>query len=151
MLETGDRAPDFRGVDQNGQEVSLSGFEGRKLILYFYPKDNTAGCTAEACSLRDGYAELLQRGFSVVGVSPDSERVHKGFSEKNALRFPLIADTDKSIATAYGVWGRKKFMGREYMGILRTTFIIGEDGNIEKVFRKVNTKDHFRQILDSYK
>lgn len=151
MLETGDKAPDFRGADQNGEEVTLSGFRGRKLILYFYPKDNTAGCTAEACSLRDGYAELIRRGFSVVGVSPDSERVHKGFSEKNALRFPLIADTDKSIATAYGVWGQKKFMGREYMGILRTTFIIGEEGTIEKVFRKVNTKDHFRQILDSYK
>lgn len=150
MLNTGDKAPDFRGVDQNGEELSLSAFRGKKLVLYFYPKDNTSGCTAEACSLRDGYSELMRRGFSVVGVSPDSEKSHRGFAEKNSLGFPLISDPDKAIANAYGVWGRKKFMGREYMGILRTTFIIDEEGVIEKIFTKVNTKDHFGQIVDSY-
>ncbi len=143
-------APAFEGVDQHGETVTSTSFPGKKIILYFYPKDNTSGCTAEACSLRDGYQELLDRGFAVVGVSPDSEKSHKGFAEKHSLRFPLLPDTDKSIATAYGVWGLKKFMGREYMGILRTTFIIGTDGRIEKVFAKVDTKKHFAQILASY-
>lgn len=151
MLNIGDKAPGFQGTDQNGNTISLDGLKGKKVILYFYPKDNTSGCTAEACSLRDGYSELKERGFEVVGVSPDTEKSHKGFSEKNELRFPLLADTDKSIATAYGVWGQKKFMGREYMGILRTTFIIDEQGAIEKIFTKVNTKNHFEQIADSYK
>lgn len=150
MLKPEDKAPAFSGIDQNGHPVSLALLKGRRVILYFYPKDNTPGCTAEACSLRDGYAELKQMGFEIVGVSPDSEKSHKGFSEKHELRFPLIADTDKSIAQAYGVWGMKKFMGREYMGILRTTFVIDENGIIEKVFDKVNTKDHFHQIADSY-
>lgn len=150
MLKPQDKAPAFSGSDQNGYPVSLALLKGRRVILYFYPKDNTPGCTAEACSLRDGYAELKQMGFEIVGVSPDSEKSHKGFSEKHELRFPLIADTDKSIAQAYGVWGMKKFMGKEYMGILRTTFVIDENGIIEKVFDKVNTKDHFRQIADSY-
>lgn len=150
MLDAGDKAPDFNGTDQNGERISLSDFKGKKVILYFYPKDNTTGCTAEACSLRDGYAELVRRDFSVVGVSPDSEKSHRGFAEKNALRFPLISDPDKLIANAYGVWGQKKFMGREYMGILRTTFVIDEHGIIEKVFAKVNTKDHFGQIAASY-
>lgn len=151
MLKTGDKAPEFTGTDQEGRTVSLSDFRGRKLILYFYPKDNTSGCTAEACSLRDGYAELRRDGFEIVGVSPDSSKSHSGFAAKHSLPFTLIADTDKTIATAYGVWGLKKFMGREYMGILRTTFVIDGDGIIEKVFDKVNTKDHFRQIADSYK
>lgn len=151
MLNAGDKASDFNGTDQNGERISLSDFKGKKVILYFYPKDNTSGCTAEACSLRDGYAELVRRGFSVVGVSPDSEKSHRGFAEKNALPFTLIADPDKLMAQAYGVWGQKKFMGREYMGILRTTFVIDEKGVIEKVFAKVNTKDHFGQIVDSYK
>lgn len=151
MLKPGDKAPAFSGKDQNDDVVSSNLLKGRKVILYFYPKDNTPGCTAEACSLRDGYAELKRMGFEIVGVSPDSEKSHKGFSEKHELRFPLIADTDKSIAEAYGVWRLKKFMGREYMGIMRTTFIIDENGIIEKVFDKVNTKNHFEQIADSYK
>ena len=150
MLKEGDKAPDFTGIDQDGKAVSLEQFRGKKLILYFYPKDNTTGCTAEACSLRDGYAELKRNGFEIVGVSPDGEKSHRGFADKHGLQFTLIADTDKSIASAYGVWGQKKFMGREYMGILRTTFVIDGEGYIEKVFPKVNTKDHFRQIADSY-
>jgi len=150
MLNIGDKAPAFKGIDQNGQEVSSEALRGKKIILYFYPKDNTPGCTAEACSLRDGYSELKKMGFEVVGVSPDSEASHKKFADKQELRFPLIADTDKSIAKAYGVWGLKKFMGREYMGILRTTFIIDQHGMIEKVFTKVNTKNHFEQIANSY-
>lgn len=150
MLKEGDKAPDFTGIDQDGKAVSLEQFRGKKLILYFYPKDNMTGCTAEACSLRDGYAELKRNGFEIVGVSPDGEKSHRGFADKHGLQFTLIADTDKSIASAYGVWGQKKFMGREYMGILRTTFVIDGEGYIEKVFPKVNTKDHFRQIADSY-
>jgi len=151
MLNIGDKAPDFKGVDQEGKEISLKGLKGKKIILYFYPKDNTPGCTAEACSLRDGYTELKKMGFEIVGVSPDSEASHQKFAGKHDLRFPLIADTEKQIAQAYGAWGLKKFMGREYMGILRTTFIIDENSRIEKVFTKVNTKNHFEQIADSYK
>lgn len=129
----------------------MGDFKGRKLILYFYPKDNTPGCTLEAKSLRDGRDELVRMGFEVVGVSPDSEKSHKGFSEKQCLNFTLLADTDKSIAEAYGVWGDKKFMGREYKGIIRTTFIIDGSGVIEKIFDKVDTKNHFQQIVESYK
>lgn len=149
-LTAGEKAPGFAGVDQNGQQIKLEDFSGRKLILYFYPKDNTPGCTAEACSLRDGRDALRKMGFEVVGVSPDSEKSHRGFIEKQGLNFPLIADTDKTIAQAYGVWGEKKFMGRTYMGILRTTFVIDESGVIEKVFDKVRTKDHFDQIVEAY-
>ena len=148
QLKIGDKAPLFTGTDQDGKSISLSDFRGRKVILYFYPKDNTPGCTAEACSLRDGRAELQRMGFEVIGVSPDSVKSHQGFIAKHGLNFPLIADADKSIAAAYGVWGEKKFMGRTYMGILRTTFVIGPDGTIEKIFDKVNTKDHFTQIVD---
>lgn len=150
MLNAGDKAPDFSGVDQNGETVSLADFAGRKLILYFYPKDNTSGCTAEACSIRDGYSELRRMGFEIVGVSPDSEKSHQRFIDKHQLPFRLIADTDNAIATAYGTWGLKKFMGREYMGIIRTTFVIDANGIIEKVFCKVDTKRHFEQIVDSY-
>lgn len=149
-LTIGDKAPDFKGFDQDGEPVALSSFKGKKLILYFYPKDNTPGCTAEACSLRDGYSELLKRGFTVVGVSPDSGKSHQKFIESKKLPFRLIADTDHAIASAYGVWGMKKFMGREYMGILRTTFVIDENGIIEKIFDKVDTKDHYNQIVNSY-
>lgn len=151
MIKVGDKAPGFSGVDYSGNTISLSDFAGKKLILYFYPKDNTPGCTAEACSLRDGYSELKKMGFEIVGISPDTEKSHRGFAEKHSLQFPLIADTDKSIAKAYGVWGQKKFMGREYMGINRTTFIIDAQGNVEKIFDKVDTKRHFEQIADSYK
>lgn len=150
QLKIGDKAPLFTGTDQDGKSISLSDFRGRKVILYFYPKDNTPGCTAEACSLRDGRAELQRMGFEVIGVSPDSVKSHQGFIAKHGLNFPLIADADKSIAAAYGVWGEKKFMGRTYMGILRTTFVIGLDGTIEKIFDKVNTKDHFTQIVEAY-
>ena len=150
QLKIGDKAPLFTGTDQDGKSISLSDFRGRKVILYFYPKDNTPGCTTEACSLRDGRAELQRMGFEVIGVSPDSVKSHQGFIAKHGLNFPLIADADKSIAAAYGVWGEKKFMGRTYMGILRTTFVIGPDGTIEKIFDKVNTKDHFKQIVEAY-
>lgn len=150
MLNIGDKAPNFKGIDQEGKEISLEGLKGKKIILYFYPKDNTPGCTAEACSLRDGYTELKKKGFEIVGVSPDNEASHQKFAGKYELRFPLIADTNKLIAQDYGVWQLKKFMGREYMGVLRTTFIIDENGMIEKVFAKVNTKNHFEQIADSY-
>lgn len=152
MLKAGDKAPDFTATDQDGNTVSLSGIlaDGKRVILYFYPKDNTPGCTAEACSLRDGYTELVKMGFVVLGVSGDSAASHRKFIEKHQLPFTLLVDGDHKVAEAYGTWGEKKFMGRTYMGMIRTTFIIGEDGVIEKVFEKVNTKDHFGQILESY-
>lgn len=150
-LKVGDRAPEFMALDQDGNQVVLGNLKGKKVVLYFYPKDNTSGCTAEACSLRDGKSELERMGFVIIGVSPDSEKSHKGFIEKHSLNFTLIADTDKTVATAYGAWGLKKFMGREYMGIIRTTFIIDEQGVIERIFTKVDTKKHFEQIVDSYK
>ncbi|MDL2320061.1 thioredoxin-dependent thiol peroxidase [Alistipes sp. OttesenSCG-928-B03] len=150
-LTVGDIAPDFTANDQNNNRISLADFAGKRLILYFYPKDNTPGCTAEACSLRDGKRELEKMGFTIIGVSPDSEKSHRNFTDKHNLNFPLLADTDKAIAKAYGAWGPKKFMGREYEGIIRTTFVIGADGRIEKIFSKVDTKRHFEQIADSYK
>lgn len=152
MLKAGDKAPEFTAENQEGNSVSLAGVlaEGKKVILYFYPKDNTPGCTAEACSLRDGYSELLKRGFTVLGVSGDSAASHRKFIEKHQLPFTLLVDADHKIAEAYGTWGEKKFMGRTYMGMIRTTFIIGTDGVIVKVFEKVDTKDHFGQILKSY-
>lgn len=146
----GEAAPNFTAVDAEGRELSLADFSGKKLILYFYPKDNTSGCTAQACSLRDGRAELSKAGFEIVGVSPDSIASHKKFIDKQALNFTLLSDPEHAIAEAYGVWGEKKMMGRTYFGILRTTFIIDENGIIEKIFDKVKTKDHFNQILDSY-
>ncbi len=149
-LKIGDVAPDFTTLDENGNTVSLSDYKDKKLILYFYPKDNTPGCTAEACSLRDGYDTLQEMGFHLLGVSPDSAVSHIRFKEKHRLPFQLIVDEDHQIATSYGVWGEKKFMGKTYMGILRTTFVIN-NGIIEKVFDKVNTKDHSSQIIDSYK
>lgn len=149
-LKEGDKAPDFKGLTTSGREVSLSDYVDKKLVLYFYPKDNTSGCTAEACSLRDGYAELKAAGFEVLGVSPDSVASHKKFTEKQSLPFELLSDGDHTIAEAYGCWGLKKFMGREYMGMLRTTFVIS-GGNIERIFDKVKTKEHFIQITDSYK
>jgi peroxiredoxin Q/BCP len=146
-LKQGDKAPDFKGKDQNGNIISLNDFKGSKLVLYFYPKDSTPGCTAEACDLRDNYAVLLKKGYKVIGVSADNEKSHKNFIEKYDLPFPLIADTDKTIIKAYGVWGRKKFMGKEFDGILRTTFIISESGIIEEIITKVDTKNHFSQII----
>lgn len=147
MLKPGDKAPEFSGKDQNGAPISLSNYKGKKLILYFYPKDNTPGCTAEACSLRDGYEELTKLGFDVVGVSADSEKSHQSFISKFNLPFHLISDTNLEIIKAYGVWGEKKMYGKSYEGILRTTFVVGADGRIEKVFDKVKTADHVSQIL----
>jgi peroxiredoxin Q/BCP len=150
QLKEGMKAPDFKGIDQNGREVKLSDFAGKKLVLYFYPKDNTPGCTAEACNLRDNYTELLNKGFAVVGISADSEKSHKGFSSKYSLPFPLIADTSKKIIDDYGVWKEKKLYGRSFLGIQRTTFIIDENGVIEKIISKVETADHSGQIFKLY-
>lgn len=147
MLKTGDKAPYFEGKDQNGNTLKLTDFTGKKLVLYFYPKDSTPGCTAEACDLRDNYNRFLTQGYAVVGVSKDSEKSHQKFIEKYNLPFPLIADTDTTITQAYDSWGLKKFMGREYMGTLRKTFIINEKGIIEEIIDKVNTSDHTAQIL----
>ncbi len=149
-LKEGTKAPAFTGIDQNGNNVKLSDFAGKKLVLYFYPKDNTSGCTAEACSLRDNYDTFLKKGFAVVGVSPDSEKSHKSFAGKYTLPFPLIADTSKKILSDYGVWGEKKMYGRSYMGVIRTTFIINEKGIIEKIIPKVETAAHSEQIFKLY-
>ncbi len=146
-LKPGNKAPDFKGIDQHENEIGLADFKGKKLVLYFYPKDMTPGCTAQACNLAENYDLLLKAGYAVVGVSADSVERHKKFAEKYNLPFPLIADTDKNIIKAYGVWGTKKLYGREYEGIYRETFIIDEDGNIEEVITKVKTKDHTAQIL----
>ncbi|MDR1886726.1 MAG: thioredoxin-dependent thiol peroxidase [Prevotellaceae bacterium] len=148
-LKQGDKAPDFAGKDQNGNIVRLADYKGKKLVLYFYPKDNTSGCTAEACSLRDSYRALQAAGYAILGVSPDSEKSHVNFVAKYSLPFPLIADTDKSIAQAYGVWAEKKLYGKTYPGIVRTTFRIDENGVIEDVIGKVRTKDHGEQLLSS--
>lgn len=147
-LKSGDKAPEFNSVDQNGAQIKLSDYTGKKLILYFYPKDNTSGCTAEACSLRDGYEQLGNLGYEVVGVSPDSEKSHQSFIKKFDLPYRLIADTKQEVSTLYGVWGEKKMYGRSYMGILRTTFLIDEKGVITHVISKVNTGDHVNQILE---
>lgn len=149
-LKIGDVSPAIEALDQSGEKVSLSSFKGSKLILFFYPKANTPGCTAEACNLRDNYSDLLNKGFKIVGVSADADKKQTQFKEKHELPFPLIADVDKKVIMDYGVWGPKKFMGREYDGIHRTTFIISEDGKIEEIFTKVKTKNHTQQILDEY-
>ncbi len=146
-LKIGDKVPEVLGVDQWGKELRLSDFAGRKLVLYFYPKDNTPGCTAEACSLRDHYAELQSAGYAVVGVSKDSEASHRKFIEKQELPFPLIADTEVTLNEAFGVWREKKMAGRTYMGTVRTTFIIDEEGIIADIIEKVDTKNHAEQIL----
>ena len=150
MLNVGDKAPDFVALNEFGQSTSLSNFLGKKVILYFYPKDMTPGCTAESCNLGENYNLLQEKGFIVLGVSPDSSKIHQKFIDKYNLPFSLIADEDKAVIKAFGVWGPKKFMGKEYDGVHRTTFIIDEDGMIEKVFSKVKTKDHTNQILESY-
>ena len=151
MLKVGDKAPDFEAVIQDGSKLSLSDLKGKKVVLYFYPKDNTPGCTAEACNLRDNYELMLEKGFAVVGVSADTVAAHQKFIDKYQLPFPLIADTEKEIIKAFGVWGPKKFMGREYEGILRSTFVISKDGIIEEVISKVKTKAHAEQILEEVK
>ncbi len=147
-LKEGDKAPAFEGKDQNGKTISLSDFLGKKVILYFYPKDDTPGCTLEACNLRDNHTELIKRGFEVLGVSPDSEKSHTRFAGKYNLPFPLIADTEKQILKEFGAWGEKNMYGKTSEGVLRTTFVINEEGIIEKVFSKVDTKNHTKQILD---
>lgn len=146
-LKKGDKAPYFEGVNQDGKTISLNDFAGKKLILYFYPKDNTPGCTAEACNLNDNYQAWLDKGFEVVGVSPDSVKSHLKFAEKFGLKFNLLADEDKKILEAYGAWGEKKMYGKPYMGVLRTTFVIDETGVITEVFDKVDTKEHSAQII----
>ena len=147
-LKEGDSAPDFSGTDQNGNPIKLSDFSGKKLILYFYPKDDTPGCTKEACNLRDNYKELKNNDFEVIGVSADNSAKHLKFIDKYDLPFSLIADTEKSVINAYQCWGPKKFMGREYEGILRKTFVI-ENNTIVKIFEKVKTADHFQQIMEA--
>ncbi|MEQ8906143.1 thioredoxin-dependent thiol peroxidase [Ekhidna sp.] len=146
-LKPGDQAPNFESKDQNGNPIKLSDYKGKKVVLYFYPKDNTPGCTAESCNLRDNYKELQKQGYEVLGVSSDGEKSHQKFIAKHELPFTLIADEDKSVHEAYGTWDLKKFMGREYMGTVRTTFVIDEAGKIEEVIEKVKTKDHTAQIL----
>ena len=147
-LKEGDSAPDFSGTDQNGNPIKLSDFSGKKLILYFYPKDDTPGCTKEACNLRDNYNELKNNDFEVIGVSADNSAKHLKFIDKYDLPFSLIADTEKSVINAYQCWGPKKFMGREYEGILRKTFVI-ENNTIVKIFEKVKTADHVQQIMEA--
>lgn len=147
-LREGDKAPGFTAKDQNGNDISLSDFAGRNIILYFYPKDDTPGCTAEACSFRDNYQSMLGKGFEVIGVSTDDEKSHKKFETKYNLPFTLIADNDKSIVEAYGVWVEKNMYGKKYMGTARTTFIIGPDGVIKKVIDKVDTKNASQQVAD---
>lgn len=147
-LKEGDKAPYFKGVNQDGKEISSDDFKGKKLILYFYPKDNTSGCTAEACNLNDNYSALTAKGYQVVGVSPDSAGSHLKFITTYNLAFNLIADTEKKILEAYGVWAEKSMYGRKYMGVVRTTFIIGENGIIEKIITKVDTKNHAAQIIN---
>ncbi|WP_372934521.1 thioredoxin-dependent thiol peroxidase [Mariniphaga sediminis] len=146
-LKVGSKAPDFSGVNQEGEKVGLSDFSGKKLVLYFYPKDNTPGCTAESCNLNENYDVWLEKGFEVLGVSPDSVKSHQKFRDKYGLKFDLIADTDKNIAQAYGVWAEKSMFGKKYMGILRTTFVVDESGIIREIFDKVKTKDHTDQIF----
>lgn len=149
-LKEGDKAPDFTAKDQNGKDVSLSDYQGKKVILYFYPKDNTPGCTMEACNFRDHYQDLQEKGFEVIGVSADTEKKHQNFINKFELPFTLIADTDRKVIEAYGVWGLKKFMGREFDGIHRETFVINEKGMIDKIVTKVKNKEATKQILDLY-
>lgn len=150
-LREGQKAPDFIANDQNGNSISLSNFAGKDIILYFYPKDDTPGCTAEACSFRDNYQSLLQQGFVVLGVSTDDEKSHLKFISKHNLPFPLIADTDKKIVEAYGVWVEKNMYGKKYMGVARKTFIIGKDGNIRKIIDKVDTQNSSAQVLELLK
>ncbi len=148
-LQVGDKAPEILGVNQDGKELKLSDFAGKKIVLYFYPKDNTSGCTAQACNLRDNYSELRKAGYEIIGVSADSEKSHQGFIAKQNLPFNLIADTEKTLSTLFGTWGEKSMYGRKYMGMFRTTFIIDEKGVIERIIspKEVKTSNHAAQIL----
>lgn len=147
-LNIGDKAPDFEVNNQNSEKTKLSDYEGKKVVLYFYPKDNTPGCTAESCNLRDNYQELKAAGYEILGVSADSEKSHQNFINQYKLPFTLLADTEKDILQKYDVWKEKSMYGRKYMGTVRTTFIIDEKGRIERIIEKVNTKDHTNQILN---
>lgn len=151
VLIEGQVAPDFKAVDQHGNEVTLKQYRGKKLVLYFYPKDNTPGCTAEACSLRDNYEDFISKGFEVIGVSPDSHASHLKFAQKHELPFILIPDTEKELLTLYNAWGEKKMYGKSYMGVLRKTYVIGEEGTILKIIEKVKTKEHAKQIVGELK
>ncbi len=148
-MNIGDKAPEILGLDENGNEVRTEDFNGKKLVLYFYPKDLTSGCTTEACNLRDNYKELRDKGYEVVGVSVDNDKQHRKFIDKNSLPFRLIADTDKSLVEKFGVWGEKKMYGRTYMGTFRTTFIINGEGIVERIItpKEIKVKDHAAQIL----
>lgn len=148
-LNIGDKIPDILGINQDGETVKSSDYAGQKLVLYFYPKDSTPGCTAEACSFRDNFSKLRKAGYQILGVSVDDEKAHKKFIEKQQLPFPLIADTDKKLVEAFGVWGEKTFMGRKFMGTFRTTFLIDESGVIEQIIspKEIKTKEHAEQIL----
>ena len=149
MLNVGDKAPDFLGIDERGAEIRVSDYKGRRLVVYFYPKDSTPGCSAEACSLRDGMDELVGAGFAVVGISADSVASHTRFKEKLGLNFPLVADVERRTIEAFGVWGEKCLAGRRYMGIIRSTFIIDGNGVIERVRAKVDTKNAAKQVMES--
>ena len=148
-MNVGDKAPEILGIDQDGKEIRLSDYKGKKVVLYFYPKDLTSGCTAQACNLRDNYDTLKEKGYAVIGASIQDEKSHRRFIEKNSLPFPLIADTDLKLVEAFGVYGEKKMYGRTYMGTFRTTFIINEDGIVERILgpKQIKTKDHAAQIL----
>ncbi len=150
-LRKGSKAPDFSVTNQDGELVSLKDYRGKKLALFFYPKDNTPTCTTQACNLRDNIGLLKKKGIEVIGVSADSEKKHKNFEKKFSLPFPLLADTDQKLVNAYGVWGEKTMFGRNYMGIRRTTFLINEQGKIAHIIDKVNASDHAKQILDLWK
>ena len=150
QLKEGMPAPPFEGTDQDGKLVKMSDSSGKKIVLYFYPRDNTPGCTAEACNLRDNYDDFLKKGFAVIGISMDSEKSHKNFAGKYSLPFPLISDTSKKILNDYGVWKEKKLYGKSFLGVVRTTFIIDEKGIIEKIISKVDTKTHSEQIFGLY-
>ncbi len=152
-MNIGDKAPEILGINEKGEEIRLSDYKGQKVVLYFYPKDNTPGCTAQACNLRDHYAELRQAGYAVIGVSVDSGKSHQKFIEKNSLPFPLITDTEKKLVEQFGVWGEKTMCGRKYMGTFRTTFILDEEGVVKRIItpKEVKTKEHAAQILNADK
>lgn len=149
MIQVGDKVPEVLGVNQEGKDLKMSDFKGKKLVLYFYPKDQTAGCIAEACSFRDNLSALANAGYAVVGVSKDSQKSHLNFIEKQSLNFPLISDPDKTLIEYFGVWGEKKMCGKTGFGVLRTTFIINEEGVVERIIEKVNTKQAAQQVLEA--
>jgi peroxiredoxin Q/BCP len=150
QMNVGERAPEVLGTNEKGEEIRLANYKGKKLVIYFYPKDNTSGCTTQACNLRDNYADLRKAGYEIIGVSVDDEKSHQKFIDKNNLPFTLIADTNKKLVEQFGVWAEKKMYGRSYMGTLRTTFIINEEGIIERIIssKEVNTKEHAEQIIN---